>query len=180
MVVFVEVLFTVYGICKRKQLKKITERKLKRYAFYIYIATFSLMIIQDFIGLSSKNNSLEEAPISVLMYIAFVTSLTACLRQESKAVFFTKPYLFMLLGLFPSLGHEIINHDLSINLLWVSLIAYIVVLSVILGLLCGYYSHEQKSAWMRFRIWHAICVAAHLERPAIASVIGEKALRLLE
>jgi len=33
---------------------------------------------------------------------------------------------------------------------------------------------------MKFRIWHAICAAAHLERSAMSGVIGEKSLRLLE
>ncbi len=44
----------------------------------------------------------------------------------------------------------------------------------------GYLKNTQKSACMRFRIWHSICAAANIDRSAIASVIGEKSVRLLE
>jgi hypothetical protein len=50
-----------------------------------------------------------------------------------------------------------------------------------LELMAGYhYPESNAKIWIKFRIWHAICAAARLERLAIASVIGEKSLRLLE
>ena len=48
------------------------------------------------------------------------------------------------------------------------------------SLLLGYKNNENHVIWIKFRIWHAICTAAHLDRSAIASVISEKSLLFLE
>lgn len=47
-------------------------------------------------------------------------------------------------------------------------------------LFIGYKRQKEFVFWTEFRVWQAICVAAHLERTALVNVIGEKALALLE
>lgn len=44
----------------------------------------------------------------------------------------------------------------------------------------GYNKIQVSPLWVKFRSWQAICFAAHLDRSAMAKVVGEKALQLLE
>lgn len=68
----------------------------------------------------------------------------------------------------------------------IQLLVVLAALLVISGFVCyeliqGYKDNQATTTlWMRFRIWHAICISANLERSALKNVISEQALCLLE
>ena len=68
-----------------------------------------------------------------------------------------------------------------IALIWALLaIPLFTIIEIISQLVLGYRKQEKYPLWIRFRVWYAVCAAARLERQAMADVIGDRAVSLLE
>jgi len=87
-----------------------------------------------------------------------------------------------------------LKNDLTINMLsvetlmvfvFILIFSFITLVSLLgfiifIQLMEGYISNKNTQFWIEFRVWQSICIAAHLDRSAMACVVGEKSLCLLE
>jgi hypothetical protein len=165
---------------------RITIFKISIYAFLVAY-TYSLSIIKEI-------SSSAWLLLTFLLISIFDELFIACIQGKAyshtriKAIALFTTIVIAIIYLQHTTIMSFINQNLNKSQMenYFTCLSFIVVLllislfSVILGLSFGHWNQKPNSAWMNFRIWHAICAAAHLERPAIVSVVGEKSLRLLE
>jgi|GEM_PF-2679197 len=142
--------------------------------FFFVFTLLSIWVLPspNFFNLNLRefNTFYNPFVVGLICMVIFIRTSNICIREKSHVAFSHLGVMFLPFFFFQ-----------SIELLWVVMLMLITMLvSVILVLLRGYHKHEQVLAWMNFRIWHAICTAAHLERTAMTTVIGEKSLCLLE
>lgn len=125
-----------------------------------------------------NNKIFYEYQFSSLYRFTKAFSVFVGLASGVSIVFSGKLYINTLLNH----GLLAFTQEIVLILLGVTLVAVTMLFCFItLTLIEGYKSNDDNSfIWIEFRAWQAICAAAHLDRSALAGVIGEKSLSLLE
>ncbi|CAG1770721.1 hypothetical protein BAC3_01283 [uncultured bacterium] len=123
-------------------------------------------------------------------FLGFANSEVPSVRiwRQCSSYIALSSFIFMILNYLFNTDKVLADKTLYVlkNSLFIISISFI--LAILLGtpssiyyeLMYGYKKQENRLFWRIFRVWHAICTAAHLERTALKNVIGEKALCLLE
>ena len=131
--------------------------------------------------------SLWYAQTHMKLFVRFTTSsfIEKIMQIQMNIVSSLLPLLLLIIFFFRNNSEHSIVIQVSIMELKVLLgfslfLTFISIGSIYSQLILGYIKQENHPIWMKFRIWYAICTAAHLEHPPMVGIIGKKALCLLE
>lgn len=124
--------------------------------------------------------------ISTTLISIFICSLTFSTKISStQNSFYTIMYYFqIILVLILNFKNILLLYPTSDSVIGMSLLLMSVlpisVLGIAIGLSFSYWKQLPNSSWMSFRIWHAICLSAHIKPCVMIPIIGRSALMLLE